>query len=137
MQALAADLVEGEGAVSRHSGKAVLCIGNDPVCLNRRCSLLRQHGWHVISSGSGHEGLIRFGQERVDVVVLDLNSDGTESALIAGQLNRLRPDVPVIMLVPDGNALAPGATDLADLQVLKSQETDTLLEALKSVRKAS
>ena len=52
----------------KHRQKAVLCIGNDPVSLNLRCSLLKEHGWNALSAGSGHEGVIRFGQETVDAV---------------------------------------------------------------------
>ena len=80
-----------EDAVVQKRNKSVLCIGNDPLGLNLRCALLKEHGWNVFSSGSGHEGVIRFGQEAVDVVVIDLNEDGTEVALIAGELKRLRP----------------------------------------------
>ena len=111
----------------------VLCIGNDLVNLNLRCSLLKEHGWHVLSSGSGHEGVIRFGQERVDVVVLDLKGDGSEAALIMSELKRQRPAVPVIMLVADPQALAEGATDQADAVLLKAEESQRLPEVLRSI----
>jgi len=112
-------------------GKAVLCIGNDLVNLNLRCALLREHGWRVLSSGSGHDGITRFGQEAVDAVVLDLNHDGSESALIAAELKRQRLGVPVIMLVRDTNALAEGATAQADAVVLRSDEAKALHGALR------
>jgi len=92
--------------VTKRSGNAVLCIGNDPIHLNLRCSLLKEHGWNVLSAGSGHEGVIRFGQEAVDAVVVDLDDDGAEAALITGELKRLRPEVPVIILVTDAEGLA-------------------------------
>ena len=111
----------------------MLCIGNDPVHLNLRCSLLKEHGWNVLSSGSGHEGVIRFGQEVVDAVVVDLNDDGTEAALITGELKRLRPEVPVIILVTDEKALANGATQQANAVVVKSQEAGMLIGALKAL----
>ena len=75
-----------EDAVTKRRGNSVLCIGNDPINLNLRCALLKEHGWSVLSSGSGHEGVIRFNQEVVDVVVVDLDDDGTEAALITGEL---------------------------------------------------
>jgi len=116
-------------------GKAVLCIGNDLVNLNLRCALLREHGWRVLSSGSGHDGVTRFGQETVDAVVLDLNHDGSESALIAAELKRQRPAVPILLLVRDMNALAQGATAQADAVVLKSEEGKTLHQALRNLVK--
>ena len=84
----------------------------------------------MISSGSGHEGIIRFGQDVVDV---DLDSDGAEAALITGELKRLRPEVPVIILVTDEKALANGATQQANAVVLKSQEARSLLGARKAL----
>ena len=84
-----------------------------------------------MSSGSGYDGVIRFGQESVDAVVIDLNDDGTEAALIIGELKRLRPDVPVIIMVTEGEALAPGATSQADAMVDKAHEATRLIPALK------
>ena len=109
----------------------VLCIGNDAVRLNLRCSNLRKHGWNVLSSGSGFEGVLQFSRQRVDAVVVDLDDDGTEAALIIGELKRLRPEVPVIMLATDEKLLAPGATQLADAVIMKSQEDRSLIDALR------
>ncbi|MFZ0864715.1 MAG: response regulator [Candidatus Sulfotelmatobacter sp.] len=120
--------------MTKRRGNSVLCIGNDPVHLNLRCSLLKEYGWNVLSSGNGHEGILRFGQEVVDAVVVDLNDDGTEAALIVGELKRLRPEVPVIIVVTDGKALAQGATQQASAVVVKSQEALSLIDALKAVR---
>jgi len=121
--------------VRKLRSKAVLCIGNDLVNLNLRCALLHEHGWRVLSSGTGHDGITRFGQETVDVVVLDLNHDGSESALIAAELKRQRPAVPVLMLVEDPNTLAEGATAQADAVVLKSEEAKALHKTLRSLVK--
>jgi CheY-like chemotaxis protein len=120
-------------AVIKRGGKTVLCIGNDPVHLNLRCSLLTEHGWNVLSSGSGHEGVIRFSQEAVDVVVVDLNHGVVESALITGELKRLRPEVPVIVLVAAENTFADVAPELANVAILKSQEASMLVDALRAL----
>jgi hypothetical protein len=68
----------------------------------------------------------------VDVVIVDLDGDGSEAALITGERKRLRPEVPVIILVTDEKALANGATQQANAVVLKSQETPSWLGALKA-----
>jgi hypothetical protein len=67
----------------------------------------------------------------VDAVVVDLDDDGTEAALIIGELKRLRPEVPVIMLATDEELLAPGVTQQADAVIIKSQEEHSLIDALK------
>jgi CheY-like chemotaxis protein len=118
--------------VIKRRGKTVLCIGNDPVHLNLRCSLLKEHGWNVLSSGSGHEGVIRFGHEVVDAVVVDLNGGGAESALITGELKRLRPEIPVILLTTGGSP-AKEAIQQANVVILKSEEASRLVDALKAL----
>jgi CheY-like chemotaxis protein len=120
---------EGEPVIMRH-GRSVLCIGSNPVLLNLRCALLNEHGWRVFSSGSGHEGIRRFGQEEVDAVVIDLNEHGTEAALITGELKRKKPEIPVILLVTDERKLAPGATKQVDAVVARSEEISLLPEVL-------
>jgi len=113
--------------------KAVLCIGSDFVNLNLRCSFLERHGWHVMSSGKGHDGVFRFSREHVDAVVIDLDGDGSEAALIAAELKRRRANVPVIMLVRDEGVLVPGATAQADAILLKSDEAKLLHKTLKNI----
>jgi CheY-like chemotaxis protein len=127
---------EGEPVI-KHRSCCVLCIGDDLVHLNLRCAALRAHGWRVLSSANGYEGVLRFGQEKVDVVVVDLNDGGTEFALIAGELKRLRPKVPVVMLVADKAALTQGASDQADAVVVKSEEMRSLIDVVESLLKAS
>ncbi len=117
----------------KRRGRTVLCIGNEPVSLNLRCALLQNHGWTVLSSGHGHDGILRFDKEFVDVVVVDLNHEGAESALITGELKRLRPEVPVIIVVTDGACLADGATHQASAVILKSEEANALISALNTV----
>jgi DNA-binding response OmpR family regulator len=94
---------------------------------------LREHGWTVFGAGSGYDGVIRFGRESVDAVVIDLNGDGTEAALIIGELKRLRPEVRVIILITAGVVLAPGATSQADAIVDKAQENARLIATLNGL----
>jgi CheY-like chemotaxis protein len=117
--------------VTKPRSISILCIGNDLVPLNLRCLHLREQGWNVLSSGSGFEGINQFTRQIVDAVVVDLDDDGTEAALIIGELKRLRPEVPVIMLATDEKLLAPGATQQADAVIIKSQEEHSLSDALK------
>lgn len=119
------------------SARSVLCIGSNAVHLNLRCSLLREHGWNVFSSGSGHEGLVRLGTQAIDLVILDLDNGGVEAALVAGELKRLRPNVQVIMLVTDRESLVEGALDSADAVLLRSEVGVKLLEALQALPLAS
>jgi DNA-binding NtrC family response regulator len=106
--------------------KPVLCIGNDPVSLNLRCGLLKEHGWDAASSGNAHDGLFRLKRESFCAVILDLNDDGAEGALVASQVKRQDPNIPVVMIITDPEKLLAGATEQADAIVLKSDETEFL-----------
>jgi len=115
----------------------VLCIGNDPLNLNLRCALLRDCGWEVIVAGRGHEGVFRFSESKVHAVAIDLDDDGSEAALITGELKRLRPYVPVVMIVNDPKTLIEGATGQADVVLLKAEEARLLHQTLKKLVKPS
>jgi CheY-like chemotaxis protein len=75
-----------------------------------------------LSSGSGFEGVKQFERESVDAVVIDLNDDGSEAALIAGQIKQMRPEIPVVFVVSDPKLLVAGATKQADAVVSKAEE---------------
>lgn len=119
--------------MKKRSGKSVLCIGSDLINLNLRCSLLRKHGWDVVSSSSGHDGVFRFAKGNFQAVVLDLNDDGAEAALIAAELKRQRPRIRIIMLITNMEGLAPRATEQADAVILKSQEETILPDRLRDL----
>lgn len=111
----------------------VLCIGSDPVGLNLRCNLLKHHGLETVSCASGHEGIFRFSQRGFRLVVLDLDGDGSESALIASELKRHNAKVPIIMLVADKSRLAEGAVAQADAVLLKAEEDLLLPSQIKQL----
>lgn len=116
--------------MAKRTGKSVLCIGNEPVSLNLRSSNLQENGWTVFTAGSGHEGVKQFAREPVDAVVIDLNDDGVEAALIAGQLKQMRPEIPIVIVVSDPKLLVPGATQQAAAEVSKAEEKARLPDVL-------
>lgn len=111
----------------------VLCIGDEPVRLNLRCLYLKDHGWRVICSGTAHEGIILFSDE-VDVAILDL--DAAEASLIAGEMKRLRPQVPIIILTRCNKVLGEDTAPCGDVVVPNWDQTH-LLRALASLGRKS
>jgi hypothetical protein len=112
------------------SSRTILCIGSDIFSQYRRCAFLREHGWLVLSSTTGHGGIVQFAAELVHAVVLDVDGDGAETALIAGELKRTKATVPVILLVGEGQALLEGALNSANAVVPRVDESE-LLKALE------
>jgi DNA-binding response OmpR family regulator len=97
--------------------RTILFICSDIFNLYRRCGFLREHGWRVLSSTTGHGGIVQFAAELVDIVVLDVEGDGAETAVIAGELKRTKEKVPVIMLVGKSQTLVEGVVECADAVV--------------------
>lgn len=119
--------------MKKRAAGCVLCIGRDLLNLNLRCTLLKEHGWETLSFGNAHDGVFRFAHGDIGLVVLDLNQDGSEAALIASELKRQSPNVPIVMLVRNQETLAPGATAQADAVVLKSEEELVLPDRVRQL----
>jgi len=112
------------------NGLRILCIGDDPVRLNLRCSFLQKHGFKVIGSASGYDGLIRFREEVVGAVVLDLE----EAALVAGELKRISPEIPIVILITNGQVVDE-RLQCASVATLRSSAPDGLLAVLNKLSK--
>jgi DNA-binding response OmpR family regulator len=110
--------------------RTILSICSDIFSQYRRCAFLREHGWLILSSTSGHGGIVQFAAELVDVVVLDVDGDGAETAVIAWELKRTKAGVPVILLVGERQALVEGVVECADAVVPRLDESE-LLNALE------
>jgi DNA-binding response OmpR family regulator len=63
---------------------------------------LRKDGYHVTSAVDGHEALERFGENRFDLVILDLMLPKLDGVEVCRQLRR-RSQVPIIMLTAKGS----------------------------------
>jgi DNA-binding response OmpR family regulator len=63
---------------------------------------LRKDGYHVTSATDGHEALERFGENRFDLVILDLMLPKLDGVEVCRQLRR-RSQVPIIMLTAKGS----------------------------------
>ncbi|MFY9700871.1 MAG: hypothetical protein ABSC07_02345 [Terriglobales bacterium] len=88
-----------------------------------RAKLLTSSGYRVLNSSNGFEAIELCNREPVDAVVLELDRNRAEIALIARQIKQFRPKVPTIVLT---EAAAPfdGANDLADALVPKENHPE-------------
>jgi DNA-binding NarL/FixJ family response regulator len=92
---------------------------------------LKDDGWDTLCEVSPNEGVLRATRETVHAVVLALDDEGAEGALIAGELKRQRPKLPIIMIVPEGSSWLPEATAQAEEVVIDSNERADLPAALR------
>jgi CheY-like chemotaxis protein len=82
----------------------VLCIHRDPAQLG----LLKECGYELLTATNGREGLRLFASQPVDAIVLDYHLGLLDGIVVANEIKRVRPTIPIVMLAdnrdfPDGD----------------------------------
>jgi len=110
----------------------ILHFGTDRVLLRLRARSLKRIGYHVLNASDGFEAIKLAIQEPVDAVVLDLDRNHAEIALVASEIKRCRPQVPTIVLT-EGTAPPAPVHELADALVPKRDNLRLLVTALEEL----
>ncbi len=76
------------------TNSTLLCIHRDPAQLN----LLQEHGYQVLTATNGHDGLRLFMSQPVDAIVLDYQLGLLDGGVVAAEIKRLKPQLPIVML---------------------------------------
>jgi DNA-binding response OmpR family regulator len=97
------------------ANSTLLCIHQDPTQL----SLLKENGYELLTATNGTDGLRLFMSRPVDAVVLEHQAGIVDGSVIAAEIKRVRPKVPIVMLV-DQLELPDGVLESADALVAKS-----------------
>ena len=112
--------------------RTILHYGTDRVVLLLRARGLNEMGYHVLNASDGFEAIKLATQEHVDAVVLDLDRNHAEVALVATEIKRCRPQLPTILLA-DETAHPSRAHDLADALVPRRDNVKMLVTALENI----
>src|ERR1022692_796617 len=110
------------------TNNTLLCIHRDPAQLN----LLQENGYDLVTATNGHEGLRLFASRPVDAIVLEYHLGLLDGAVIADEIKRVRPDVPIVMLT-EHLELPNGALKSVDALVVKSDGANFLLATVHFV----
>ena len=93
----------------------LLCINRDPAQLRS----LQENGYQLLTATNGHDGLRLFASQPVDAIVLDYHLGLLDGAVVADEIKRVRPSIPIVMLA-DSLELPYGALNSVDALVTKS-----------------
>jgi DNA-binding response OmpR family regulator len=93
----------------------LLCIHRDPAQL----SLLQENGYELVTATSGAEGLRLLRTRSVDAVVLEYHLGLLDGAVVATEMKKARPQLPIVMLA-DHLELPDGALKSVDALVTKA-----------------
>jgi DNA-binding response OmpR family regulator len=93
----------------------LLCIHRDPAQLRS----LQENGYQLLTATNGHDGLRLFASQPVDAIVLDYHLGLLDGTLVANEIKRVRPTIPIVMLA-DNLELPYDALNSVDALVTKS-----------------
>lgn len=103
----------------------VLCIHRDPAQL----AILREKGYGLVTATNGSEGLRLLMSGPVDAVVLEYYLGLMDGAVVAEEIRRVRPHLPIVM-VANPRELPSGALKSVDTLVDKSDGSHLLWAAV-------
>ena len=112
--------------------KTVLCVDDEKIGLRVRKIMLESRGFHVLTAGSGPDGLRLFEENHVDVVVLDYYMPEVNGGEVASEMRRRRPGVRIVFLSAYFS-LPPEALKVADAFITKGDPPDVLIEKIQNL----
>jgi CheY-like chemotaxis protein len=107
----------------------ILCVDDDSAGLEARKELLEISGYEVLTAQSGEQGLGLFVSHPIDAVVLDYKMPGMNGDRVATQMQRVKPDVPILML-SGYSELALNELTCVDAFVSKDEPWSTVVSTL-------
>ena len=97
------------------TNRRLLCIHRDPAQLD----LLRENGYELVTATNGSEGLRLLMMRPVDAIVLEYHLGLLDGAVVAAEIKKAKPELPIVMLADDLE-LPEGALKSIDALVTKS-----------------
>ncbi len=112
------------------SPQTVLCVEDEQLELHLRKILFESAGFTVLQARSAKAALELFRAQHVDAVVMDYWLSDRNGTLVAEEMKRLRPRIPVIIL--SGFSSLPGEGAVVDAWLRKAQvEPEEIVETVK------
>jgi DNA-binding NtrC family response regulator len=107
------------------AARSLLCIHRDPAQL----SLLKEKGFSLLTATHVSQGLRLLASKPVDAVILEYHLGDLDGAVVADEIKKVRPRLPVVMLT-ESLKLPEGALKSVDALVTNCDGPRFLLEAI-------
>jgi CheY-like chemotaxis protein len=112
--------------------KTLLCVDDNQSSLKICKIILENSGYKVLTASSGREGLEVFASNAIDAVILDYQMPEMNGELVAAEMKRTNPEIPILML--SGWASLPeSALRLVDEFVSKGDRVEFMLLTVQQV----
>jgi DNA-binding response OmpR family regulator len=112
--------------------ETLLCIDDYQSSLNICKIILEDFGYRVLTASNGREGLEIFASNTIDAVILDYQMPEMNGELVAAEMRRTKPRVPILML-SGWVSLPESALQLVDEYVAKGDPVEFMLLAVQQV----
>ena len=112
--------------------KTLLCVDDNQSSLNICKIILEDVGYRVLTSSSAREGLEVFASHAIDAVILDYQMPEMNGELVAAEMRRTKPRVPILM-VSGWVSLPESALELVDEFVAKGDPVEFMLLAIQQL----
>ena len=110
----------------------LLCIDDNQSSLNICKIILEDFGYKVLTASSGRDGLEVFALNAVDAVILDYQMPKMNGELVAAEMKRTNPRIPILML--SGMVSLPESVlQVVDEFVAKGDPVEFMLLAVHQV----
>src|SRR5579859_1774963 len=76
------------------TNSTLLCIHRDPAQL----SLLQENGYELVTATNGSEALRILMTRSVDAIVLEYHLGPLDGAIVATEIKKAKPQIPIVML---------------------------------------
>lgn len=110
--------------------RTVLCVEDNPMELQLRKLLFESAGFVVLQARSASAALELFASQPIDAVVLDYWLSDRNGTLVADEMKRLQPRIPIVML--SGYSSLPGESIVVDAWLRKGEaEPEEIVNCVK------
>ena len=112
--------------------KTLLCVDDNQSSLKICKIILENSGYKVLTASSGREGLEVFASNAIDAVILDYQMPEMNGELVAAEMKRTNPEIPILML-SGWVSLPESALRLVDEFVNKGDRVEFMLLTVQQV----
>ncbi len=112
--------------------KTLLCVDDNQSSLKICKIILEDFGYKVLTASSGREGLEVFASNAIDAVILDYQMPEMNGELVAAEMKRTNPEIPILML-SGWVSLPESALQLVDEFVAKGDRVEFMLLTVQQV----
>jgi two-component system, cell cycle sensor histidine kinase and response regulator CckA len=112
--------------------KTILCIDDDDGMLRYQRALLERRGYKVLTAASARQGLQTAAVCAITAVIVDYHMPEMNGHVLASEIKRLKPQVPIVMVSSDDGIPEP-TLNMVDAFVSWNERPSRLLPVIARI----